>query len=249
MKLNGNTIFITGGGSGIGRGVAEALHKLGNQVIISGRRKAHLDEVTKANSGMKSVELDITNPASINNVAARLIAEFPKLNVLINNAGIMLYDDLSVTVDETLLVSTVGTNLLGPIRMTGALINHLKKQDNAVVINVSSVLGFVPMAMTGVYSITKAVMHSYSMSLRYKLKDTPVKVLEIVPPWVRTDLLNSTNEPRAMPLQEFISEIMTILRTDAQEVLVERAKHIRNSAGTNEATFVTQFNDSLSTSV
>jgi uncharacterized oxidoreductase len=249
MKLSGNTIFITGGGSGIGRGLAEALHKLDNQVIISGRRKAHLDEATKANPGMKSVELDITNPASINNVAAKLTVEFPKLNVLINNAGIMLFDDLSVPVDETLLVSTVSTNLFGPIRMTGALINHLKKQDNAVVINVSSVLGFVPMAMTGVYSTTKAAMHSYSMSLRYKLKDTPVKVLEIAPPWVRTDLLNSTNEPRAMPLQEFISEIMTILGTDAQEVLVERAKRMRNSAGPNEAAFVTQFNDSLSTSV
>ena len=248
MKLNGNTIFITGGGSGIGRGLAEALHKLGNQVIISGRRKAHLDEVTKANPGMKSVELDLTNPASINNVAAKLTGEFPKLNVLINNAGIMLFDDLGITVDETLLVSTVSTNLLGPIRMTGALINHLKQQDNAVVINVSSVLGFVPMAMTGVYSTTKAAMHSYSMSLRYKLKDTSVKVLEIAPPWVRTDLLNSTNEPRAMPLQEFISEIITILGSDAQEVLVERAKRIRNSAGPNEAAFVTQFNDSLSTS-
>jgi uncharacterized oxidoreductase len=248
MKLNGNTIYITGGGSGIGRGLAEALHKLGNQVIISGRRKAHLDEVTKANPGMKSVELDITNPASIINIAAKLTVEFPKLNVLINNAGIMLFDDLSIPVEETLLVSTVSTNLLGPIRMTGALINHLKKQDNAVVINVSSVLGFVPMAMTGVYSTTKAAMHSYSMSLRYKLKDTPVKVLEIAPPWVRTDLLNSTNEPRAMPLPEFISEIMTILGTDAQEVLVERAKRIRNSAGPNEAVFVTQFNDSLSTS-
>jgi uncharacterized oxidoreductase len=248
MKLNGNTIFITGGGSGIGRGLAEALHKWGNQVIISGRRKTRLSEVTKANPGMKSVELDLTNPASINNVAAKLTGEFPKLNVLINNAGIMLFDDLSVPVDETLLVSTVSTNLLGPIRMTGVLINHLKKQDNAVVINVSSVLGFVPMAMTGVYSTTKAAMHSYSLSLRYKLKDTSVKVLEIAPPWVRTDLLNSTNEPRAMPLHEFISEIMTILSTDAQEVLVEGAKRIRNSAGPDEAAFVTQFNDSLSTS-
>jgi uncharacterized oxidoreductase len=249
MKLNGNTIFITGGGSGIGRGLAEALHKLGNQVIISGRRKTHLDEVTQSNPGMKSVELDITNPASINSVTAKLTVEFPKLNVLINNAGIMLFDDLAVSVDETLLVSTVATNLLGPIRMTGALINHLKKQDHAVVINVSSVLGFIPMAMTGIYSATKAAMHSFSMSLRYKLKDTPVKVLEIAPPWVRTDLLNSKDEPRAMPLQEFISEIMAILGTDAPEILVERAKRIRNNAGPNESAFVTEFNDALSKSV
>lgn len=246
MKLNNNTIFITGGGSGIGRALAESLHKLGNQVIISGRRKTHLDEVTAANPGMKSVELDITSPASISGVSAMLISEFPELNVLINNAGIMLVDDLSVPVDETLLVSTINTNLLGPIRMTGALINHLKTRKDAVVINLSSVLGFVPMAMTGVYSTTKAAMHSYSMSLRYKLKDTSVTVLEIAPPWVQTDLLNSRNEPRAMPLQEFIADTMTILGTDAHEVLVDRAKPMRNNAGANEAAFVTQFNDSVS---
>jgi uncharacterized oxidoreductase len=198
MKLTGNTILITGGGSGIGRGLAEALHKLGNQVIISGRRKGHLDVTTKANPGMKSVELDVENPASIKAVAARLIGEYPKLNVLINNAGVMHIDDISVAVDEKMLVTTITTNLMGPIRMTGAFIDHLKKQDRAVVMNVSSVLGFVPMTMAAVYSTTKAAMHSYSMSLRYKLKDTSVKVLEIAPPWVATDLLNSKNDPRGI---------------------------------------------------
>jgi len=132
MKLTGNTILITGGGSGIGRGLAEALHKLGNQVIISGRRKGHLDVTTKANPGMKSVELDVENPASIKAVAARLIGEYPKLNVLINNAGVMHIDDVSVAVDETMLVTTITTNLMGPIRMTGAFIDHLKKKDRAV---------------------------------------------------------------------------------------------------------------------
>jgi uncharacterized oxidoreductase len=142
MKLTGNTILITGGGSGIGRGLAEALHKFGNQVIISGRRKGHLEEATKANPGMKGVELDVQDPARIKAVAARLIGEYPKLNVLINNAGVMHIDDVSVVVDEELLLTTITTNLMGPIRMTGAFIDHLKKQDRAVVINVSSVLGF-----------------------------------------------------------------------------------------------------------
>src|SRR5580692_6066952 len=119
MNLTGNTILITGGGSGIGRGLAEALHKLGNQVIISGRRKGHLDETTKANPGMESVELDVENPASIKAVAARLIGENPKLNVLINNAGVMHIDDVGVAVDEKMLVTTITTNLMGPIRMTG----------------------------------------------------------------------------------------------------------------------------------
>jgi uncharacterized oxidoreductase len=164
MKLTGNTIFITGGGSGIGRGLAEALHKRGNQVIIAGRRKGHLTEVASANPGMRWVELDIENPASISAVAARLVADYPKLNVLVNNAGVMQIDDASAAIDEKLLVTTLTTNVMGPIRLTGALIEHLKRQDNSVVINNSSVLGFVPLAMTAVYSATKAALHSYTIS-------------------------------------------------------------------------------------
>ena len=246
MKLTGNTIFITGGGSGIGRGLAEALHKRGNQVIIAGRRKGHLAEVASTNPGMRWVELDIEDPASISAVAGKLIVEYPKLNVLINNAGVMNIDDVSTAVDEKLLVTTLTTNVMGPIRMTGALIEHLKRQNDAAVINNSSVLGFVPLAMTAVYSATKAALHSYTLSLRYKLKGTPVKVLEIAPPWVQTDLLGSNNEPRAMPLAEFIEETMRVLGTDAEEVLVERAKPLRNNPGPNEGVLVTQFNDSMS---
>lgn len=184
MKLTGNTILITGGGSGIGRGLAEALHQRKNQVIISGRRKDRLIEVAKANPGMAWVELNIEDPVNVSAVAAKVIAEYPGLNVLINNAGIMNIDDASVAIDEKLLVSTLTTNLMGPIRMTGALIEHLKRQPQAAVINTTSVLGFVPLAVTAVYSSTKAAMHSYTMSLRYKLKDTSVSVLEIAPPWV-----------------------------------------------------------------
>jgi uncharacterized oxidoreductase len=245
MKLTGNTILITGGGSGIGRGLAEALHQRKNQVIISGRRKDRLIEVAKANPGMAWVELNIEDPVNISAVAAKMIAEYPDLNVLFNNAGIMNIDDASVAIDEKLLVSTLTTNLMGPIRMTGALIEHLKRQPQAAVINTTSVLGFVPLAVTAVYSSTKAAMHSYTMSLRYKLKDTSVSVLEIAPPWVQTDLLGSNNEPRAMPLSEFIEATMKVLGTGAEEVLVERAKPLRNATGPNEAAFVTQFNDTF----
>ena len=200
------------------------MHKLGNQVIISGRRKGHLEETLKANPGMKSVELDVTDPASIKTVTEKLIAEFPKLNVLINNAGIMQIDDLSKSVDDELIVSTITTNLLGPIRMTSALVEHLKKQEDATVINVSSVLGFVPLAIAGVYSSTKAALHSYSQSLRYRLAGSKVKVLELAPPWVQTDLLNSNKEPRAMPLKQFIEETIKVLGTDSDEVLVDNCK-------------------------
>ena len=243
MKLTGNTIFITGGGSGIGRGLAEALHGLGNRVIISGRRKGHLEATTKANPGMQSVELNVEDPASIASVSRRLVADYPKLNVLINNAGIMQVDDAAGVIDDALLTSTVTTNLLGPIRLTSALIEHLKKQEKAAVIYNTSVLGYVPLALTAVYSSTKAALHTYALSQRYKLRGTSVSVLEIVPPWVQTDLMKSNEEPRAMPLKEFIDETIKVLGTDAEEILVERAKLLRNNPGPNEGAFVTQFND------
>ena len=248
MRLAGNTIFITGGGSGIGRGLAEALHIHGNQIIISGRRQAKLAEVTKANPGMQSIELNVEDPASIAAVAKHLVTKYPTLNILFNNAGIMHIDDLASSVDDAMAVATVTTNVLGPIRMTSALIEHLKKQKTAAIINTSSVLGFVPMAMSGVYSATKAAMHSYTQSLRYRLEGTSVTVQEIAPPWVQTDLLNSNNEPRAMPLAAFIEETMKALATDADEVLVEIAKPMRNNPGPNEAAFVKQFNDMMTQS-
>jgi uncharacterized oxidoreductase len=243
VKLTGNTIFITGGGSGIGRGLAGTLHKRGNQVIISGRRKDRLAETTRANPGMQSVELNVEDPANVAAVANKLIAEYPGLNVLINNAGIMQIDDAAGVIDEAVLLSTITTNLLGPIRMTSALIEHLKRQDSATVINVSSVLGFVPLAMSAVYCSTKAAMHSYTQSMRYKLRGSSVRVLELIPPWVQTDLLGSNNEPRAMPLAQFIEETIAVLGTDAEEVFVEQAKTILDNSGPGSAAFVTQFND------
>ena len=242
MKLTGNTIFITGGGSGIGRGLAEAFHQRGNKVIISGRRRANLDAVVAANPGMEAVELDITDPASIDAVAARLIAEHPDLNVLINNAGIMLPDGAAGPVDDKLLVDTVTTNLVGPIRMTSVLVEHLKGKKDAVIAYTSSVLGYVPMAVTAVYSATKAAIHSYALSQRFLLKSAGVHVLEIAPPWVRTDLMNSSEAQEAMPLDQFIAEAMAVFGTDADEILVEGAKAFRANVGPNEHALVTSFN-------
>ncbi len=243
MKLSGNTIFITGGGSGIGRGLAEAFHQRGNQVIIAGRRPDMLAETTKANPGMVSMILDIQDPASIAETASRLIRTHPALNVLINNAGIMRQDDVGAVIDESVLTATVATNLLGPIRMTSALLGHLKQQPAATVVNVSSGLAFTPLAFTAVYSATKAALHSYTLSLRYTLKGSTVQVVEIAPPWVRTDLMPGTDNSPAMPLDEFIAETMALLGTDAEEILVERVKPLRNSAGPAENAFVNQFND------
>jgi len=247
MKLTGNTIFITGGGSGIGRGLAEALHDLGNQVIISGRRKAVLEKTTQANPGMAFVELNIENPASIAAVAERLTTEHPKLNVLVNNAGIMKPDGVAGVVDDALVASIVTTNLLGPIRMTSALIEHLKKQPEAAVAYVTSGLAFVPLALTATYSATKAAIHSYALSQRFLLKGTNVKVLELAPPYVQTELMGShqASDPRAMPLKDYIEETIAALGTDVNEVLVERVGMLRNNPGPKEHEFVNKFNDMM----
>ncbi len=244
MKLSGNTIFITGGGSGIGRALAEELHKRGNKVIISGRRKGHLDAVVADNPGIESVELDIADPKSIQAVAARLIAEHPELNVLINNAGIMLPDQAAGTIDDPLLTSTIDTNLLGPIRLTSAFIDQIKSRRGTIIYN-TSVLSFVPLALTAVYSATKAALHSYVLSQRFLLQKSGVRVLEIAPPWVRTELMNSQEAKEAMPLDQFITETMQVLGTDADEILVEAAKPLRANPGPAEHALVNSFNEYL----
>ena len=247
MKLTGNTIFITGGGSGIGRGLAEALHAKGNKVIISGRRKAMLEETTKANPGMEFVELDIEDPKSIEVVAKKLTAEHPELNVLVNNAGISKLDGVQGVVDDAAVASIVTTNLLGPILMTSALIEHFKKQSASYVINVTSGLAFIPLAIAATYSATKAAMHSFSLSQRYLLAGTSVKVLELPPPYVQTELGGPQQavDPRAMPLKDFIDATMTVLATDAIEVSVEQVSFLRNGTGPNDAEMTKKFNDMM----
>ncbi|MDE1178811.1 MAG: SDR family NAD(P)-dependent oxidoreductase [Edaphobacter sp.] len=248
MNLSGNTIFITGGGSGIGRALAEALHAKGNKVIISGRRTHVLEEVTKANPGMEFVELNIEDPKSVALVGEELVKKYPSLNVLINNAGIMKPDGLQGVVDDAVIVSTVTTNLLGPVRMTSALIEHLKQQPQAYVINVTSGLAFTPLALTAVYSATKAALHSLSLSQRYLLKGTSVKVLEIAPPYVQTELMGAQQaaDPRAMPLKEFIAETVEVLGTDVNEVLTGRVGPLRNGVGPNDYEAAVKLNDFLS---
>jgi uncharacterized oxidoreductase len=245
MKLTDNTIFITGGGSGIRRGLAEALHAKGNKVIISGRRRRALEEAPKANRGMAFVELDIENPESIASVANLLVKQYPELNVLINNAGIMKVDHVQNAVDDALVSPIVTTNLLGPIRVTSALIEHLKQQPAAWVIHVTAGAAFVPLAVTAAYSATKAALHSFSLSQRYLLNDTSVKVLELAPPYVQIELMGreQTVDPRAMPLREFVDETVRILVTDAHEVLTERVGFLRNDAGPNDAAATQQVND------
>jgi uncharacterized oxidoreductase len=251
MKMTANTILITGGGSGIGRALAEAFHKLGNTLIIAGRRQGVLDETTKANPGMKSVTLDIESAEAIRAFGTKIAKEYPALNVVIHNAGIMRPENLLEQPEDLEdAEATITTNLLGPIRLTAALLPHLKKQPAATIMTVSSGLAYLPMALTPTYCATKAAIHSYSLTLRYQLRRTNIEVLELVPPYVQTELMGSrqVSDPRAMPLKDFIEETMKILkeRPEAKEILVERVLPLRyaEKSGHFDQAFQ-QFNDAM----
>jgi uncharacterized oxidoreductase len=249
MKISGNTILITGGGSGIGRGLAEAFHAKGNQVVIAGRRKKPLDETVAANPGMKAAVLDIENGDTIRSFAEQLKKDYPALNAVIHNAGIMKPEPLkdgAIAGAEAI----VATNLLGPIRLNAALLPFLLKQQNPVIMTVSSGLAFVPLAMTPTYCATKAAIHSYTQSLRYQLRETPAQVLELIPPYVQTELLEARqlSDPNAMPLKDFIFETMNILENspNSTEICVERVKPLRfaERSGQYDA-FFKNFNDGM----
>lgn len=232
MKMTGNTMLITGGGSGIGRSLAERFHALGNRVIVAGRRREALDAVIADNPGVTGVEIDVADPASIADAAARLIRDEPLLNVLINNAGIMRREDWT---DELIELAdaeqTIATNLLGPIRLTAALLPHLRHRPGAAVINVSSGLAFVPLVATPTYSATKAAIHSWSVSLREQLRGA-VEVIELAPPAVQTELTpgQSTREGY-LPLDAFIDEVMRLWSDDPtpDEILVEKVGFLRRA--------------------
>ena len=233
MQLTGNTVLITGGGSGIGRGLAEALHHRGNQVVIAGRRRHMLDEATAANPGMKSITVDVQDADAIRAFAARAVADLPALNVLVNNAGIMRPEKLlSQPVDVPDAEAIVATNLLAPIRLTAALLPHLQKQPHAAIINVSSGLAFLPLVITPTYCATKAALHSYTLSLRSQLRNTHIEVIELIPPYVATHLMDGAEDPRAMPLDMFIAETMEILKQQPTpgEICVENVKRLRFAA-------------------
>jgi uncharacterized oxidoreductase len=255
MKTTGNTILITGGGSGIGRGLAEAFHQLGNRVIIAGRRKQVLDETIAANPGMTSALLDIEDPANIKSFAAKLTADYPALNVVIHNAGIMRPEDLLNHPEDTSTVeATITTNLLGPLRLTSALLPHLRKQPHATIMTLTSGLAFTPLAISPTYNATKAAIHSWTQSLRYQLKSTGIEVIELVPPYVQTELMGSAqaSDPRAMPLKDFLAEVIAILKTEPtpNEILVQRVYPLRFAEQNGQEkynAFFKSFNDAMTT--
>lgn len=231
MDITGNTLFIPGATSGIGLALALALKDRGNTVVVGGRRTELLEKIAAEHPGIGTVRIDTTDAASIQAAAKEVIARYPELNVLVTMAGIMRVEDWHRP--ETFLESAedvVTTNVLGPIRLIGAFVEHLRTRPDATIVTVSSGLAFTPLKVTPSYNASKAAIHMLSESLRLQLADTSVRVVELVPPSVQTDLLPGQAEnDHAMPLEEFITEVMGLFETqpDAREIQVERVKFLR----------------------
>ncbi|MBU3061327.1 SDR family NAD(P)-dependent oxidoreductase [Nocardia sp. NEAU-G5] len=227
MQLTGNTILVTGGGTGIGRGLATALHRLGNRVVIAGRRRAPLQAVVSANPGMQYLQLDQGDSDDIRRFTVELTDRFPDLDVVINNAGVSHVEDLTAG-DTERAQAIVEVNLLGPIRLTSALLPALVSRPHAAILNVTSGLAFAPNASMPTYCATKAALHSYTQSLRFQLRDTAVQVIEIIPPRVQTELADGLglDPDTLMPLNSYVAETMSLLqmRPQADEIMVEVVK-------------------------
>ncbi|SBV33654.1 Short-chain dehydrogenase/reductase SDR [uncultured Sphingopyxis sp.] len=231
MKTSDNTILVTGGGSGIGVALAQRWHDAGNKVIVTGRNAAKLDAAIAGRPNMTAMALDVTDADAIAAFAKEIVAKHPDLNILVNNAGIMSAEDASAKRDLSHAETTVVTNILGPIRLTDALVDHLAAQADSAIVNVTSGLAFVPFPKAPTYSATKAAMHSYSVALRIQLEGK-VEVIELAPPAVRTDLTpgQSTREGY-MPLGDFADEVMALFaqQPTPAEILVQNVLPLRNA--------------------
>lgn len=234
MKPSGNTILVTGGGSGIGRALAHRWHDAGNRVIVAGRRRDALEETAQGRGGIFVHVLDISDADAIDTAAAELVAAYPDLNVLVNNAGAYSAEKPTRKRDLGDAEQMIAINLLGPIRMTNALIDHLSGQKDAAIINVSSGTGFVPYPASPTYSATKAAIHSYTAAIRPLLEDR-VEVIEIVPPQVQTELTpGQSQDANSMPLADFADEVMGLLHANPTpaEVCVDRVREFREAERT-----------------
>jgi uncharacterized oxidoreductase len=231
MKTQGNTILITGGGSGIGEALAHRLHDAGNRVIIAGRRLEALEKAAEGREGISVIQLDVENANAIDDFAQRVLSEHPDLNVLLNNAGIMRFEQLDAHRDLTDAEQTIATNLLGPIRLINALIDHLSAKADSAIVNVTSGLAFVPLTRAPTYSATKAALHAYTVTLRQALKGK-VEVIELAPPAVQTHLTPGQESREGyQALESFADEAFGLLsqQPTPPEVLVQNVRPFRNA--------------------
>jgi len=231
MNISGNTVFIPGSTSGIGLALALELHARGNTVIVGGRRGDLLEQIAAGHPGIDTVQIDTADTASIEGAAKEVLARHPGLNVLVTMAGIMRVEDWRDPGSFLASAeSVITTNVLGPVRLIAAFIEHLRAQPDATIVTVSSGLAFTPLAATPSYNASKAAVHMLSESIRLQFAGTTVKVVELEPPSVRTALVpgQETSEV-AMPLEEFVAEVTALLESqpDAKEIQVERVKFLR----------------------
>ena len=229
MKLTDRTILITGGSAGIGLAFARKFLELGNEVIVTGRRQAVLDEVKTNYPKLHTIQNDVADPAQIAALAARVKTDFPKLDVLMNNAGVMRHKSLKApTADLAELMVEMDINVGGVIGMTSAFIDILR-YNKGTVINVSSALAFVPLPSAPIYSATKAAIHSYTQSLRFQLEKTGVDVIELMPPAVKTALSADLPEGGSislMPVEELVKQTFASLKAGALEIRPGQANQL-----------------------
>jgi uncharacterized oxidoreductase len=229
MNTTKNTILITGGSSGIGLGFAKEFLKLGNKVIICGRREDRLNEVKSQNPGIIIRRCDVSVPEQREVLYLWVIENHPDTNILINNAGVQLNANITETIDLSRIEEEVDTNFIAPIHLSSLFIKHLKTKKEAAIINISSGLAFAPLAFMPVYCATKAALHSVTLSLRHQLKNTSVKVFEIAPPAVDTELGSDRRADKnqshgGISVEEFIKEAMVSINDDIFESAIGQAK-------------------------
>lgn len=246
MNIKGNTILITGGTSGIGLAFAEEFIKEGNQVIVTGRRANRLEEIKKKFPAIITKVSDVANAAQRVELAEWVKQNHPETNILINNAGVQLVFDLKTPVDLDRISSEIETNFIAPVHLGSLFVSILSGNANASIMNVTSGLAFVPIALMPIYCATKAAMHSFTLSLRYQLKDTGIKVFEIAPPSVDTELGHDRRADKnqshgGIPVSEFIAGAMDAIKNDVYEAAVGMSVGLREK----RETLFEKMNDSI----
>lgn len=229
MQVSNNTILITGGTSGIGLAFAEKFMAEGNTVIICGRREERLKTLIEKHSQLITRTCDVSNAQDREALAKWVLENHPEVNVLMNNAGVQLLTDMTTPVDLNRIQNEIETNVIAPIHLTSLFAPHLATKSEAAIINISSGLAFVPLAFMPVYCATKAAVHSLTISLRHQLKNTSVKVFEIAPPAVDTELGHDRREDKTqshggMAIKDFIEEAMEAITNDVLEAPIGQAK-------------------------
>ena len=232
MNIQGNTVLITGATSGIGWAFAKEFLEAGSSVLICGRREERLQAIKEKHPQIHTKVCDVAKAEEREALVRWAVENFPTVNVLINNAGVQLMADLTKPVAMQRIYAEIDTNLVAPIHLSSLFVQHFSTKEQAAIINISSGLAFSPLAFMPVYCATKAAIHSLTLSLRYQLRNTPVKVFEIAPPAVDTELGHDRREDKTqshggMPIAEFIAAAMEIIKNDELEGAIGTAKNTR----------------------